>query len=106
MNSVNQHNSGEPEALEGLGKQPGLVYRTVGAGDGYKRHGQEEGRGFQDLLRGGPRTEVQIPWEVPPASKGKAERGRAGGTEGAPLQASRMSKVLIPRALLEFITSY
>lgn len=48
------------------------------------------------------RAEVWVPWEVPRASKHKAEMGRERNRREKAFQ----KKVLIPRALCGFITSY
>lgn len=48
------------------------------------------------------RAEVWIPWEVLGASKQKAGMGRARNRREKAFQ----NKVVIPRALFEFITSY
>lgn len=53
-------------------------------------------------LRRRQRAEVWIPWEVLRASKKKAGMGRERNRREKAFQ----NKVLIPRALFEFITSY
>lgn len=70
--------------------------------------GQEAGGGLQALLAGRQWGEVQVPWEVVTASKGKREG--AGQEERGKRESlgrlSSESEVLRPRALCEFITSY